>query len=181
MTHFSASRFSTSAGFSMVEVIASLLLMAIIGGIWGLGMVQVVDGFLHSRQSAEVFMKGQMGITRMVKELRMASRLETDPPPNADAVEFLRTDDGPTTRIRINHDPSTGTVNLNGEVLVDEVRRFLLTYAEDYTEDPPPEPGRAVDPSLASRVRLVNIRLDLDGPQETVVRLETRVFLRGLE
>jgi hypothetical protein len=181
MTHYPETQYSPSAGFSLVEVIASLLLMAIIGGIWGLGMVQVVDGFLHSQQSAEAFMKGQMGITRMVKELRMASQLETDPPPSADAIAFLRTDDGPTTRIRIDHDPSTGTVNLNGEVLVDEVRRFFLSYAEDYTEEPPPEPGPALDASSASLVRLVNIRLDLDGPQETVIRLETRVFLRGLE
>ncbi|MFW6240145.1 MAG: PulJ/GspJ family protein [Thermodesulfobacteriota bacterium] len=175
MTHFCKSKSNASAGFSLVEVIASLLLMAIIGGIWGLGMVQVIDGFLHSRQSAEAFMKGQMGIARMVKELRMASQLETDPPPSADAVEFLRTDDGLATRIRINHDPSSGTINLNGEVLVDEVRRFLLGYAQDYTEDPPPEAGPASPQALG------DIRLDLDGPQETVVRLETRVFLRSLK
>ncbi len=168
-----------SRGFSLVELIASLLLMGIIGGIWGLGMVQVIGGFLHSRQNAEAFMKGQMGMTRMAKELRMASALGTDPAPGADDISFVRTDDGRDREIRINHDPGAGTVNLNGEVLVDDVRRFFLTYAETYAEDPPPLANR-VPPSDLPRIRLVTIHLDLNGPQDTVVRFEARVFLRGL-
>jgi hypothetical protein len=168
-----------SPGFSLVELIASLLLMGIIGGIWGLGMVQVIDGFLHSRRNAETFMDGQMSITRMAKELRMASALGTEPAPTADAISFVRTDDGRDREIRINHDPGAGTVNLNGEVLVDDVRRFYLTYAETYEDDPPPL-ANAVPAAVLPRVRLITIRLDLNGPQDTVVRFETRVFLRGL-
>jgi hypothetical protein len=168
-----------SPGFSLVELIASLLLMGIIGGIWGLGMVQVIEGFLHSRQSAETFMKGQMSMARMVKELRMASALETDPAPSADAISFVRTDDGRDRETRINHDPGAGTVNLNGEVLVDDVRRFYLTYAETYEDDPPPL-ANTLSALEVPEVRLITIHLDLNGPQDTVVRFETRVFLRGL-
>lgn len=166
-------------GFSLVELVACLLLMAIVGGIWGLGMVQAIEGFLTSRQNSEVFMKGQMAITRIVKELRMASELGTDPVPGDNAVEFVRTDDGRDRRIRIRQDTSAGTVDINDEVLVDGVRQFFLTYAETYEEDP----ALRVDLNVAAvpRIRLVSVSLDLNGPQDTVARFRTRVFLRGLE
>jgi hypothetical protein len=170
-------------GFSLVELIACLLLMGVIGGIWGLGMVQVVEGFLHSRQNAAVFMKGQAGLARMTKELRMAAEIATNPPPGADSLTFLRGDDGRETWIRLDHDPAAGTVELNGEVLVDEVRRFYIAYAADYRDFGPSGGGLAapvVSPTVVPQIRLVALHLDLNGPQDTVVRFETRLFLRGL-
>lgn len=170
-------------GISLVEIVASLLLMGIIGGIWGLGMVQVIEGFLHSRQNASVFMKGQSALARMTKELRMAAEIGMEPPPSSDFLEFLRVDEDRETWIRLTHDSAAGTVNLNGEVLVDEVRRFFIGYAVDY-QDPEPTGAevvpRVVSPTVIPQIRLVTLHLDLNGPQDTVVRFETRIFLRGL-
>lgn len=165
-------------GFSLVELVACLLLMAVVGGVWGLGMIQAIDGFLTSRRNAEVFMKGQMAITRIVKELRMASEIGTDPVPTADLLEFVRTDDGRDRRIRIEHDTAAGTVEINDETLVDGVRQFFLRYAETYADDSALRPEASVP--AVPRIRLVAVFLDLNGPQDTVVRFRTRVFLRGL-
>jgi prepilin-type N-terminal cleavage/methylation domain-containing protein len=165
-------------GFSLVELVAGLLLMGIVGGIWGMGMVQVVEGFLHSSRNAEMFMDGQMAMARIVKELRMASRLGTDPLPAENAIAFVRTDDGRDTPIRIRHDVASDTVKLNDEVLVDSVRRFFLTYSETYRDDTRMAPGPTID--MVPDIRLVSVRLDLNGPRDTVARFETRVFLRGL-
>ncbi len=59
---------STPAGFTLIEMIASLAIVGILAAIAGIGLVQLTEGFFLSRSGAGSAQKSQLAMTRMVKE-----------------------------------------------------------------------------------------------------------------
>lgn len=55
-------------GFTLIEMIASLAIVAILAAIAGIGLVQITEGFVLSRTGAEMAQKTQLAIVRIVKE-----------------------------------------------------------------------------------------------------------------
>jgi prepilin-type N-terminal cleavage/methylation domain-containing protein len=55
-------------GFTLIEMIASLAIVAILAAIAGIGLVQITEGFVLSRAGAETAQKAQLAMTRMIKE-----------------------------------------------------------------------------------------------------------------
>lgn len=55
-------------GFTLIEMIASLAIVAILAAIAGMGLVQLTEGYLVSRTGAEMAQKAQLAMVRMVKE-----------------------------------------------------------------------------------------------------------------
>ena len=57
-----------SDGFTLIEMIASLAIVAILAAIAGMGLVQITEGYMISRTGAEMAQKAQLAMARMVKE-----------------------------------------------------------------------------------------------------------------
>lgn len=57
-----------AGGFTLIEMIASLAIVAILAVIAGMGLVQITEGYLLSRTGAEMAQKAQLAMGRMVKE-----------------------------------------------------------------------------------------------------------------
>jgi prepilin-type N-terminal cleavage/methylation domain-containing protein len=55
-------------GFTLIEIIASLAIVAILAAIAGIGLVQITEGFVLSRTGAEMAQKAQLAMARMQKE-----------------------------------------------------------------------------------------------------------------
>jgi prepilin-type N-terminal cleavage/methylation domain-containing protein len=55
-------------GFTLIEMIASLAIVAILAAIAGIGLVQISEGFVLSRTGAEMAQKAQLAMARMTKE-----------------------------------------------------------------------------------------------------------------
>ena len=55
-------------GFTLIEMVASLAIVGILAAIAGVGLVQLTEGFLLSRNAAETAQKAQMAMLRMVNE-----------------------------------------------------------------------------------------------------------------
>jgi prepilin-type N-terminal cleavage/methylation domain-containing protein len=55
-------------GFTLIEMIASLAIVAILAAIAGIGLVPITEGFLLSRTGAEMAQKTQLAMVRMEKE-----------------------------------------------------------------------------------------------------------------
>jgi len=58
----------TQDGFTLIEMIASLAIVAILAAIAGIGLVQITEGFVLSRTGAEMAQKAQSAMARMTKE-----------------------------------------------------------------------------------------------------------------
>ncbi len=56
-------------GFTLIEVIVSLVLVGIMAVIVVMGFVRITQGFLFSKMNAAILQKGQMAMTRVSQEI----------------------------------------------------------------------------------------------------------------
>ena len=56
------------SGFTLLEIVVSLVLLGIIGALAGMGFASISQGFISAKRNAETVQKGQMAITRLLDE-----------------------------------------------------------------------------------------------------------------
>lgn len=155
-------------GFTLIEIIVTLLIVGIISAIAGLWMVQTVEGFVFARQNAETLQKGQMAITRLIREINVMGPVSSG---TASAITFTSYRGGSpsSSAIALN----AGTVTLDGEVLVDSVSNFVLGYYDKYDDV---TPKTTWTPSVSS---MIEITLTLGGAGGTPMVFTARVSPRN--
>jgi hypothetical protein len=149
----------------MIEIIASLLIVGFIGVIVSMGMVQAVNGYIYARQHTETLQKAQSAMSRLVKELNAATSIFS---PTENSLQFssmIVYKDGNTLKLK------SGT---NDDILIDNINNFLLNYYEKH--DLP----ALSSPFSPSNIRIVEIRIEMLGANNSVFTIEDRVFLRNL-
>lgn len=63
------SRLNTESGFTLVEIIVSLVLLGIMVAVAGIGLVSGTKGYIFSNENAAVTQKGQLAMARLSREL----------------------------------------------------------------------------------------------------------------
>jgi prepilin-type N-terminal cleavage/methylation domain-containing protein len=58
-----------ATGFTLVEVIASLLIVGILGSIAGMGIVTGLRGYMQAKENGHLAQKAQIALTRINREL----------------------------------------------------------------------------------------------------------------
>ncbi len=166
-------------GFSLVELIAALILMGFVGAIAGMGIVQIMDGFMFLQSNTETVQKGQIAMSRIVKEFQEIRYIPDTPSPTGIFIRYSRSPVNPADLRTLAYSSDAGTLTLDGEILVDNVHQFSLDYYETYDALPP----SPTDPAggFTENARLIEIRLEMEGPDSTVAAFTNRVFLRNLE
>jgi prepilin-type N-terminal cleavage/methylation domain-containing protein len=122
------------AGFTLIELIASLVIFALMFTIAGMAIVMAARGYMITKESAHMAQKAQLAMTRMNRELMEI----TDIIAKDDAQSYIIYDlvgernalakDG--TAIRLFSDIGSQTTlpdMSNGDILVDDVSSFSLT------------------------------------------------------
>jgi len=105
-------RISGNAGFTLLELLVSLVLIGIIATLAGLGIVAVVEGFLFTKMNAATVQKGQVAMKRLVKEFNRI-RINGVTSASANSIMFSAYKDGV---------PETHTVSLSGtDLLLDDI------------------------------------------------------------
>ncbi|MEZ4528634.1 MAG: prepilin-type N-terminal cleavage/methylation domain-containing protein [Desulfobacterales bacterium] len=163
----------TCKGFSLLEVIVCLLLLGIVSAIWGMGLAQVVDGFMLSAQNRETSQKIQTCMLRLTKEFQSLASLST--PLSANTVSYIRSTAGMDEMYTVFFDAGSGVITVNEDILTDGVKDFVLHYYD--THDAAAPLSAPVPPD---RVRLIGFQLAVKGAGDTVCAYEALVFLRGL-
>jgi prepilin-type N-terminal cleavage/methylation domain-containing protein len=156
------------AGFSLIELIAVLVLVGIMGAGASLGLSNIVGGFMSSRDAAAIAGKGQLAMLRLAREFRVISAVSAA---TATAITFdaLR-DSGATQTMTVTQ---TGTtVTLNGDALTDKVTTLAMGYYDTFDGSP--------ETSWAPSRRIIELVLTMDGPDNTPVVFSTRVMPRNL-
>ena len=115
---------SKERGFTLVEVIVSLALIAVLSAMAGLGLVQVTQGYVMARQNSATVQKVQIAMARIVKELSAATAISASPAPTASSIRFTRSPGPVTNTISF----AGGAVQINGETLIDNVTAFTFAY-----------------------------------------------------
>jgi prepilin-type N-terminal cleavage/methylation domain-containing protein len=119
-------------GFTLIELVTTLILVGMIGAFASFFLYTGVRGFLTSRFSSEAAMQGQIALDRISAELRHIGSL-VNPPPTQTSIEYRSLDLAPAgaTR-RISYSAANReillSINGNPNVLLDNVSAFALSW-----------------------------------------------------
>ena len=136
-------------GFTLIEVVVSLVLIGILSAMAGLGLMQITQGYVFSRQNSETVQKVQIAMDRVVKELGAATAINAAPAPTASSLSFTRLP-GPITNIITF---SGNTVQINGTTLINNVTAFSFAYFD----------ATGIATTTAANIGRVDISLTVTG------------------
>jgi len=154
-------------GFTLIEVIVSLVLVGIIGAIAGMGLVQISKGFVFSKKTAATAQKGQITISRLVKEFSAITSISSG---TATSITFTR---DPGVTHTISWAGANNPLLIATDILTDNVNSFNLEYYNSYND---PSPSTMYLPSTA----LIEVTLELKGADDIPSEFVNRVFMYKL-
>lgn len=112
-----------SGGFSLVEVIAVLVLTGMMAAVAGSGLVMVVRGYLLARENMAMAQKAQLALSRLSNELLVCYNCIGNSAPIVLPFTYSNVIDD--NRVV---DRAGDTIIVNGDPLVDNVSEFSLAY-----------------------------------------------------
>jgi prepilin-type N-terminal cleavage/methylation domain-containing protein len=122
-----------TGGFTMIELIASLVLLGIIGIFTSLFLYTGIKGYLRTKQSSEGAMTAQIALDRIYLELRKIDALPIAPVTNTSITYTSEDKDLPGTR-KILYDSNAQTISIEvdgtANILLDQIDRFTLSCKE---------------------------------------------------
>ena len=158
-TAFSELEFHNENGFTLIEVVVSLLLVGIMAVLAGMFLVTITQGYVFSQQNNETSLKAQVALAKMVKEIgslgiEPCTTMLTAAAVTAEAltsISYTYTCNGTI----INHTiaQNGAQIQFDGIPLVDSVTAFALSYFDN---------TGAATATLAN-IRRVDITLSLQG------------------
>ncbi|OQB36905.1 MAG: hypothetical protein BWY09_01760 [Candidatus Hydrogenedentes bacterium ADurb.Bin179] len=120
------------AGFTMIEVIVTLVLVGIVALMGGMAIVQVTQGYIFTKDNGELTQKAQLATSRITKEIVEMTGISA----NATASTLPLKNN--IRNVTIGLDAGSikiapaGVALSSGDILVDNVNAFTLTY---YSKD----------------------------------------------
>ena len=154
---------NSEKGFTLIEVIVSLVLLGILSAIAGMGFVVVAKGYVFAKLNSEMVEKGQTAITRMVKELGDCTIIAGNPT----SITFNRRSDGTTHTFSWAGAPGDPLV-LNNDTLIDNVNDFALVYYDNAG-------NKIVTATAASQVEITMRLIAADNSVQTLIN---RVYVK---
>lgn len=123
----------SQAGFTLIEIIVSLILVGIMASIGGMAVVQVVQGYMMTRENSTKTQLAQLAMSRIIREIIEMINIPADATATALPINNINGKrtiglDGGAVKIAFGEDTLT-----NGDILIGNVGAFTLTY---YSRDP---------------------------------------------
>ena len=123
-------------GFTLIEIIATLVLSGILAGIAGMGLVQMSKSFVFTKQNMGTLQKGQLAMLRILKEFTNISSISAS---NNTSITFVSEHrSGGTITYALSLSGTTLLLQKDGgdqNILVNNVNDFDLLYYDTYDAD----------------------------------------------
>lgn len=155
-------------GFTLLEIIVSIVVMSIIVVIAGVGFIEIAKGYTFSRKNAVTTQQGQIAMARLKKEI---SSIRSITASAATYITFVRSSGGPPVTI-IWHGGNNHLL-IDGDTLVGPVALFNLTY---YYYNPASS-GFSSSSSCSNTTSIIEITLQLVAAEGTIINITDRVNL----
>lgn len=126
---------SGTRGFTLVEVIVSLVLSGIIAAVVGLGIIQVIRQYLFVQKAGETAQVAQVAMARMVKELTLIrSGTSTGTAGGPMSITFnTPSSTGRTIRWTGSNSGTFVTpILMNNQPLIENIQNLTLRYYNTY-------------------------------------------------
>jgi len=155
-------------GFTLLEVVVVMILAGVIAAAAVFGYVQVVKGTLFTQKNTSTIQKGQIAMTKLVKEFNNI---------NISSISAAGQTSITFTSIK-NAAPETHTVSFSGDtilydddILTDQVNGFALKYYDNYDS--------TGETTWQSSRRIIEITLKLKGAEDVISEFKARVKPRN--
>ncbi|MGV8059384.1 MAG: type II secretion system protein J [Smithellaceae bacterium] len=112
-------------GFTLIEIIVSLLLLGIVVAVLGLSTVHMVKSFLFSGKNVDTLLKGQIAMARIEKELNNIKKISTS---SANSITFTSYRDTASRTIKVSGANLILSENTVDFILTNQVSSLLLDY-----------------------------------------------------
>ena len=158
---------ASEKGFTLIEIIAVLILVSILAVFAGMGIVSIVEGFFFTKMNAATVQKGQAAIVRLDKEFSNITSVSSG---NAASINFTSYKQG----VEGTHVVSWAgnDLTLDGDTLTDNVSEFDLGYYDSF--------DGAKQSTWSSSRKVIEITLKLKGANDVVSEFKSRVVPRNL-
>lgn len=163
-------------GFTLIEVVVSLVLLGILTAVAGMGIVSGVRAYLSVEENTEIAQKAQFALIRMSRELMELTAVSA-----AEASRVVFTNPSGTFTLGF-HDGAVrlaqGSVTLDtaSPVLTDGVAGLVLTYG---TVDGDGNQGAWTQGNSIEDLIYMDLRLDMARSGSAAIRFPTRVHMRN--
>jgi len=154
---------ASNSGFTLIEIIVSLVLVGIMAVVAGMGIVSASRAFIFSRDAAEISQKSQLAMNRLTKSIADWTSLTTSSAPTSTSLTLTRNDIITGKTVTETYSYSNNTLSLSStmdgttvtDVLCDGLTGFKLEYLRsDRGGDSFWSPGQSVSDLNMVRVTM---------------------------
>lgn len=156
-------------GFTLIEIIFVLIIVGIMVAVGGLGLVHVVKGMIFTKMNAATTQKGQIAMTKLVKEFSNIN-ISSITAANATSISFTSTKNDVNSPHTVML--SGSTITFDGDIVTDQVNSFTLNYYDNYDS--------TAQTTWQSSRRIIEITLKLTGADGVQSEFKERVKPRNL-
>ena len=116
--------FQNQCGFTFIEVIMAIVIVSIISVLAGMGLVQITNAYVFAKKNAAAAEQAQITLTRLTKEFSAIQSISPVPVTSATSMTYKRSGTSHT----LTWTGETQTIILDGDILMDKVNSFELSY-----------------------------------------------------
>ena len=162
-------------GFTLIEIIVTLMLVGITSVLAGMWIVSVAKGYVFVKMNADTVQKAQLALTRLSRELSAITSVTAS---NSTSISYTRTDavllsvdasaslNGTALQLNYNHE--------GNNTLTDQVNAFSLSYCTDNLTTP------SCSSTWSSASKIIVVTLTLTGANNTPTTFTRRITPRNL-
>lgn len=160
--------FDATKGFTLLEVIAVMILIGVIATAVVLGYVQVMKGMVFTKMNVATIQKGQIGMTKLVKEFSNIN-ISSITAASETSITFTSVKNGVSGTHTVTF--TGNAITYDGNIVTDQVATFLLKYYDSYES--------TAQSTWQSSRRIIEITLNLKGADDVLSEFKARVKPRN--
>ncbi|MBN1363936.1 MAG: prepilin-type N-terminal cleavage/methylation domain-containing protein [Syntrophaceae bacterium] len=177
-------------GFTLVEVIVSLVVAGILAAVAGLGIVQAVKGYVKTKQNAEMTQKVQLAMSRITQEVieminipnvATSTFLPITGSNNCNGSDCIRTIGLDGNKIKIAFGSANISSVTNGDTLLDNVQSLTFKYYMVTPETPSDVPKDSFTPGTDPDFKLcaVDVKIEMVNSSGDIMEFQNRISPRN--
>ncbi len=169
-------------GFTLIEIIVSLVLMGIIGLFIGQAIYRVVQSYIFAKSNVELTEKAQLALTRMSLELQYAGDLDSVSSPTSDPMflykktKYSANNNNETNLFQSQHwiyyNKNFNQLELNGKILLKDINNVTFNYRDKHNNA-----WQYGNP--CNEIAYVDIAISLKHPSVKDLIFKTSISLRN--